>query len=125
MPVNRAKLLSAAKNAAKNSYSPYSGIKVGAAVYAGGKIFSAANVENASYGLTACAERNAVASAVSSGNRKIEAVALFISGKHEPVPCGACLQVLQEFAKGDIPVISASGNGEIRISRLSSFLPKP
>jgi cytidine deaminase len=91
-------LVSAARAARRNAYSPYSGVKIGAAVLtSGGKIFSGCNVENASYGLSCCAERTAIFSAVAQGARKIQAIA--VAGKSDEFtrPCGACRQVMVEF----------------------------
>ena len=91
-------LVEAAKKARLNAYSPYSGVKIGAAVLTSdGKIFSGANIENASYGLACCAERTAIFKAISEGNRDI--VAMAVVGKSEDFtkPCGACRQVMVEF----------------------------
>ncbi|HSN92952.1 MAG TPA: cytidine deaminase, partial [Anaeromyxobacteraceae bacterium] len=87
-------LARSARSARARAYAPYSGFRVGAAVRAGGRDHSAANVENASYGLTLCAERAAVAAAVAAGARRLDAVAV-ASGTSPPTPpCGACLQTL-------------------------------
>lgn len=100
----------AARAAALASYSPYSHFRVGAAVLAGGRVFTACNVENASFGLTICAERNAVFAAVAAGHRRIEAIALACidaapdASPTSLMPCGACRQVLAEFASPDLPV---------------------
>jgi len=91
-------LVEEAKKTRQNAYSPYSGVKIGAAVLTSdGKIFSGANVENASYGLACCAERTAIFKAVSEGSRDI--VAMAVVGKSEDFtkPCGACRQVMVEF----------------------------
>ena len=92
-------LLSAAREAMKNSYSPYSHFPVGAALRTeDGRIFTGCNIENISFGLTNCAERTAVFKAVSEGARVFDAIA--IAANSTPWPCGACRQVLQEFAPG-------------------------
>ena len=88
-----------ARAAAQHAYAPYSGFCVGAAVLgANGEIHAGANVENASFGLTICAERNAVFQAVARGIRRIEAVAVYTPTPVATAPCGACRQVLHEFA---------------------------
>lgn len=97
------KLERLAKNAAQRAYSPYSGIKVGAAVMdETGREFTGCNIENASYSLTLCAERVAIVAAIAAGATQIRALAIAISNEGEQVerftPCGACLQFLAEFA---------------------------
>ena len=87
-----------AKQASKNAYCPYSKFPVGAAVLTkDGKVFSGCNVENASFGLTICAERNAIFSAVAQGLKDIVAVAIFTPTEKPAAPCGACRQVINEF----------------------------
>ena len=106
-------LLKRAIGARENAYAPYSHYTVGAAVLAeSGKIYTGCNVENASYGLTCCAERNAIFAAVCSGERKLLAVAVTgPEGGERATPCGACRQVMAEFAaEPDMPVI-VSDNG--------------
>ena len=104
-------LLAAARAASRQAYCPYSKFHVGAAIRAGGRVFTGANVENASYGLTVCAERTAVFAAVLAGCREIEAIAVACVSAPEGstyellTPCGACRQVLAEFASGATPVI--------------------
>ncbi|HIE12802.1 MAG TPA: cytidine deaminase [Desulfotomaculum sp.] len=94
-------LVAQALAAKEKGYAPYSGIRVGAAVKtADGSIFTGANVENAAYGLTICAERVAVAKAVTEGFRHIVAVAVAWDGEGFCTPCGACRQVLYEFGPG-------------------------
>lgn len=115
-------LVAAATQAAKRSYSPYSGFPVGAAVMtAGGKVFSGTNVENASYGATMCAERVAVFKAVSEGEKEITALAVYTDAADYAFPCGMCLQVLSEFAS-DIPVLVA-GAGGVKSFTLNELLP--
>lgn len=126
-------LISNAAQAMKNSYSPYSKFKVGAALLAGsGKIYRGTNIENASYGLTICAERSAVFAAVTAGEREIKALAIVFSQKDLgplSTPCGACRQVLTEFAAPDMPVITAdlsSGKaGRISKKTLKDYMPYP
>lgn len=119
-------LLKAARTAARKSYSPYSKFAVGAAVLAeGGKVFTGCNVENASYGLTICAERVAVTKAVSEGCRKFKALAV-VGGQDKPAhPCGACLQVLAEFCAPDLPIFLAPLNTprQVQSLTLKSLLP--
>ena len=119
-----APLLRAARSARRGAYAPYSGFRVGAAVRAGGRTFAAANVENASYGLSLCAERNAVAAAVAAGARRLEAVAV-ASGTRPPTPpCGACLQVLAEFAGPGLPVLLGGAGGALASTTLGDLLPR-
>src|SRR4051812_41414976 len=104
-------LLQAARDASRRAYCPYSNFHVGAAVRAGGRIFAGANIENASYGLTVCAERTAAFAAVLAGAGRIEAVAVACVGAPESpappglMPWGACRQVLAEFADPEPPVV--------------------
>lgn len=116
------KLLAAALAARENAYAPYSKFKVGAAVEtADGHIFTGCNVENASYGLTCCAERNAVFAAVGSGARSFKALCV-VADTEEPVaPCGACRQVLAEFPFEKI--ILANCKGLTKIMTVAELLP--
>jgi cytidine deaminase len=119
-------LLEAARRASRAAYCPYSNFHVGAAVRAGGRIFVGANVENASYGLTICAERNAAFAAVLAGATPIEAVAVSCvdapddADPESLMPCGACRQVLSEFAPPETPVAV----DRVGIFRLSDLLPR-
>jgi cytidine deaminase len=119
-------LVSAARAAAARAYSPYSRFKVGAAVLtAGGEIFSGCNVENASYGLTICAERNAVFQAVSQGlgPLSIRAVVVYTPTAAPTAPCGACRQVINEFGP-DALVISVCDGQDALESSLGILLPQ-
>ena len=100
------KLLNEAAKASEMSYSPYSHFSVGAALLCSdGEIVTAANVENRSYGLTICAERSAIVKANSMGKRDFKALAIYCGMADYPVsPCGACRQVISEFAPSDMPV---------------------
>lgn len=116
-------LLRAAARARQGAYAPYSAYGVGAAVLAGGRIFASCNVENSSYPLSMCAERNAVAAAVSAGKRRIEAVAI-VGGRDRPAaPCGGCRQVLAEFCAPDAPVVYASADGQSVTTNIAALLP--
>ena len=116
-------LRGAAFMACKNSYSPYSGFAVGAAVLTeGGFIYSGTNIENASYGATMCAERVAIFKAASDGKRKILALAVTTTAPTLPYPCGMCLQVLSEFAEESIPVY-LTGEGVEKSFTFSELLP--
>ncbi|MBI4575534.1 MAG: cytidine deaminase [Planctomycetes bacterium] len=90
-------LIRRATEAREAAYAPYSGYRVGAAVRVGGRVYTGCNVENASYGLTECAERVAIFKAVSEGARVVEALAVVVDGPDVARPCGACRQVIWEF----------------------------
>jgi len=122
--VKSAGLVRAARAARRRAYAPYSRFRVGAAVRAGGRIHAGANVENASYGLSVCAERHAVAAAVLAGAARLEALAV-ASGTRPPTPpCGACLQVLSEFAPPALPVLLAGAGGARVETTLGALLPR-
>lgn len=117
-------LMKMAKEASEMAYSKYSNFNVGACLLtATGKTFKGCNFENASYGLSICAERNAIGSAVLEGELKIKAIAIYSPNMNNCYPCGACRQVLDEFKDGDIDVIT-DNNGEIKITKLSYLLPE-
>lgn len=102
------RLLKAAASASRQAHAPYSKFQVGAALLTQtGQIVAGCNVENASYGLTICAERNAIFHAVATGRRKFKAVAVVASGEQMPFPCGACRQVLAEFCGPETIVLIA------------------
>ncbi len=112
-----------AKRARDNAYAPYSNFKVGAAVVTkSGKIFTGCNIENASYGLTMCAERVAIFKAVSEGERDISSIVVVTDTNPPAAPCGACRQVIREFGK-EIEVIMTNLKGDIIIKSLSELLP--
>lgn len=118
------RLVRAARDARRRAFAPYSGFRVGAAVRAGGRVFPGANVENASYGLTICAERTAVVAAVLAGRRALEGVAV-ASGTVPPTPpCGMCLQTLAEFAGPGLPVTLAGARGSRVETTLGELLPR-
>lgn len=119
-----AALARAARAARRRAYAPYSGFRVGAAVRAGDALHFGCNVENASYGLTVCAERVAVATAVAAGARRIDAIAV-ASGTDEPTPpCGMCLQTLAEFAGPALPVRLVGARGATVDTTLGELLPR-
>ena len=121
-----AKLVAAAREARQHAYCPYSGVAVGAAVLTrSGEVFTGCNVENTTLGLTVCAERNAISAAVRAGMRPGELAALVVvGGDDEPLtPCGACRQVLAEFAANECPAICATPTGRIRAFTLGELLP--
>ncbi len=117
-------LLEAARDVIGNAYAPYSKYRVAAAVRASsGRVYRGVNVENASYGLTVCAERVAVFSAVAAGERSIREV-LVLTERGEPAPpCGACLQVISEFGDDETVIYSVSLEGGSRTWRLRDLLP--
>ncbi len=120
-----AKLLKAALAVRANAYCPYSNYQVGASVLASsGKIYTGANIENSSYGLTVCAERNAIFTAIGAGERELRAVCVVAKSAK---PCGACRQVMAEFLPKDAPVIivnlNSGGKPEIVRQTLARILP--
>ncbi len=118
-------LTQAALAAREHAHAPYSHFRVGAALEdSEGRLHAGCNVENASYGLTLCAERTAVAQAVAAGARRLEAVAV-ASGTAPPTPpCGMCLQTLAEFAGPDLPVVLAGAGGSRVETTLGALLPR-
>jgi cytidine deaminase len=121
--MNSNELIEAATEALENAHAPYSNYKVGAALLcADGSIFTGCNVENASFGLTNCAERTAVFSAIAAGQKNFTAIAIVSSSEPTPFPCGACRQVLSEFCGPDFPVHIKSSAG-IETTRLGELLP--
>lgn len=116
-------LIQAAIAARVAAYAPYSNFPVGAALLVeGGRIFGGCNVENLSYGLTICAERNAIFTAVAAGKRKFRAIAVVADSPQAISPCGACRQVMCEF--GDFPVLMANLDGEFVASTVAELLPR-
>jgi cytidine deaminase len=116
-------LLRAAAEVRQNAYAPYSGFQVGAAVLAGGQIYAACNVENSSFPLGVCAERNAVAMAVAAGAKRIDAVAVVGGGARPAAPCGGCRQVIAEFAPPRTPVLYATPEGAPLTTTIGELLP--
>lgn len=121
--MDESELIRMAAEARHEAYAPYSGFRVGAAVVCDdGRIFTGANVENAVYGLSICAERVAMSNAVSEGYRKFEALAVIADGPTPCPPCGACRQFLAEFG-ADSLVIMANIKGEVKKALIKELLP--
>jgi cytidine deaminase len=121
---NDEKLIEIACEARAHAYAPYSGFPVGAALLGrSGRVYTGANVENAAYPLTTCAERTAVAKAVSEGERAFDAIAVVT--RSGATPCGACRQILREFAgpEGNLRVIVADTEGNARTYTIADLLP--
>lgn len=117
-------LVAAAARARLAAYAPYSRFRVGAAVRtADGTVYTGANIENASYPLSHCAERVAIHKAVSDGHRRLETVAVVADGRSPAMPCGACRQVMAEF--GVKWVIVATPSGRVRTRTLRQLLAEP
>ena len=119
-------LLEAAAKAARKAYAPYSNYKVGAALLcADGEVFTGCNVENASYGLTNCAERTAIFTAVAAGRKDMVALAVVTEGESMPYPCGACRQVLSEFCREEFSVYIAKADAleDYEVVCLAALLP--
>ena len=118
-------LVRVASLARQRAHAPYSKYKVGAAIRTKrNKVHSGANVENASYGLTVCAERTAAFAAVNAGDTTFDAIAIVIDDERLPTPCGACRQVLAEFSP-DMRVILATAGGKRKVTTLGELLPDP
>ena len=118
-------LIAAARAAREHAYAPYSNFRVGAALRASsGRIFGGCNVENASYGLTVCAERVAIFKAVSEGERGFDAIAVVTDAEKLTPPCGACRQLIWEFC-GDVPVVLANLQGAVEVHQMRELFPRP
>ncbi len=118
-------LIAAARRARENAHAPYSNFRVGAALRAkSGRIFGGCNVENATYGLTVCAERVAIFKAVSEGERGFDAVAVVTDADSLTPPCGACRQLIWEFC-GDVPIVMANLKGKREVLQMRDLFPKP
>lgn len=122
-PATLRRLEKAARSAARSSYSPYSRFRVGAAILtSSGKVYSGANIENASYGLCNCAERTAIFTAAAAGERKLRAVVVYTPTPAPTMPCGACRQVINEFGP-DAAVIAVCDSTERIETTLPALLP--
>jgi cytidine deaminase len=118
-------LVTAARAARENAHAPYSNFRVGAALRAlSGRVYTGCNVENATYGLTICAERVAIFKAVSEGERGFDAIAVVAQTEKLTPPCGACRQLIWEFC-GDVEIILANLKGRVEVRRASGLLPEP
>ena len=121
---NKEKVIEAARLAAENAYVPNSKFRVGAALITkNGEIFQGCNIENASFGLTNCAERTAIFKAVSEGYRDFECLAVYGDTKDPISPCGACRQVMVEFLKSDSKVILIAEDNSTVEMTVGELLP--
>lgn len=121
-------ILQFAIEASKKAYCPYSKFPVGAcAMYENGKIYTGCNIENSSYGLSLCAERNAMSTAIAMGETsKLVKIAIYSPKTKQCFPCGACRQWIQEFAKGyNTEIILEGENNDIKIYHINEILPYP
>lgn len=124
-PEQKDQLVLAANQVRANAYAPYSQYKVGAAVRGdNGRVYTGANVENASYGLCICAERSAVAQAISDGAKKIAGVAVVTSTSPPAAPCGMCRQTLAEFGPDTLELVLVNDKGERLETTLGQLLPR-
>ena len=118
-------LINRAVEASKKAYSPYSNFSVGACILAdSGKVYDGCNFENASFGLTICAERNAVGSAIVAGERKLKAIAIYSPNAEYCQPCGACRQVLYEFKSDEGLDVVTTGKDGLKIIPITELLPE-
>jgi cytidine deaminase len=118
-------LIAAARQARENAHAPYSNFRVGAALRGtSGRIFGGCNVENATYGLTICAERVAIFKAISEGERGFSAIAVVTDTETLTPPCGACRQLIWEFC-GDIPVGMSNLAGKTEVIQMRDLFPRP
>lgn len=122
--MKKEELMQVALAARENAYVPYSHFAVGAAVVsADGRVFRGANIENASYSITMCAERNAIFAAASAGVRKIVALAVVADTDSGVAPCGACRQAMTEFMSAQAPVYLGNLHGRIDPTTVADLLP--
>ena len=123
--MEKRQLIEVALLAKENAYAPYSRFRVGAAMLTeDGTVFAGCNVENSSYSLTICAERNALFKAVCEGHTKFSAIAIVSDDAKLLPPCGACRQVLSEFAP-DLTIILTTVHGDVKITSLDKLFPMP
>ena len=125
MTARQRKLLNRARRARANAYAPFSKFKVGAALETTtGRIYTGCNIENASYGLTLCAERVAIFQAVAAGERRFRRLAVAADTARLTPPCGACRQIIWEFC-GDVEIVLADLRGRSAVRRMKKLLPEP
>ena len=118
-------LIGEAKQARENAHAPFSNFRVGAALRAtSGRVFGGCNVENATYGLTVCAERVAIFKAISEGERGFDTIVVVTDTETLTPPCGACRQIIWEFC-GDVEVVMANLKGKVERERAGKLLPRP
>src|SRR5437588_12244468 len=119
-------LIAGARRAQAAAYAPYSKFKVGSAVVGeDDRVFFGCNVENASYGLSLCAERVAISAAVCAGVRRIKCIVVVTDAAQPATPCGACRQWMAEFGTAEMEVVSANSSGNSRRFTLAELLPEP
>lgn len=124
-PIPIKRLVQIARKARDRAYAPFSRFKVGAAIVAqDGRVFTGCNIENATYGLTICAERVAIFKAVSEGANRFQQIAVVAAAKQLTPPCGACRQIIWEFC-GDIPVVLSNLEGKTEQFQMSKLFPRP
>ena len=122
--MNPNELIAAAFQSLENAHAPYSNYGVGAGLLCSdGTVFKGCNIENASFGLTNCAERTAIFSAIAAGKTEFKAIAIAASSKPAPFPCGACRQVLAEFCNPDFSIYVTNGADDYETTTLGELLP--
>lgn len=118
-------LMQKAKEVSKNAYAKYSNFAVGACVLSdNGKTYCGCNMENSSYGLTICAERNAIANAIANGETSFSAIAIYSPNQEDCFPCGACRQVIYEFQQDKEIEIVTESDGNIKVTKINNLLPE-
>jgi len=119
------KMLEIAQEATRNAYCPYSSFHVGACILADdGNLYAGCNVENSVYGITQCAERNAIANMFAHGAKQIKAILVTADSEMIVVPCGACRQHIREFSALTVPVYMYNNKGDSQVMTVEELLPK-
>jgi cytidine deaminase len=122
--MNKNELIEQAKNAREKAYVPYSKFQVGAALLSSeGKVYHGANIENAAYSMTCCAERTALFKAYTEGDKQFKAIAVVADTKRPVPPCGACRQVISELCPPDMPVYLTNLKGDVHEILVKDLLP--